>query len=134
MARFTGYKCDVCDKGGEAPEKGGIPVGWMQVILPLSAQEVRPEDRSRDICSGRCLERFGKERKQIDEVDRPKRAPGTGKGTTMDPALVEFLNKCGVTNYQRGAFSKVHKEQHQTRTDPNCAFCLYEKQTGQAIA
>lgn len=134
MARFTGYKCDVCSRGGEAPEKGGLPAGWMQVILPVSAEEVRPEDRSRDICSGKCLQEFGRQRREVDEPNRVKRASGRATGSTMNPALIEFLDKCGVTPYQRGAFSKAHKEKHKTRTDPACAFCLYEKQTGQAVA
>lgn len=133
MARFTGYKCDVCSKGGEAPEKGGLPVGWLQVLLPVADQEVKPEDRNRDICSGRCLQEFGKQRREVDEPHRPKRPSGKPAGqyeSTIDPGLREFLKTKGFEGRQVGPKVASHVAQHARKdlVSPDCLVCEYETQ------
>lgn len=120
MARFTGYRCDVCDKSGDASEKGMLPSGWMQIVLPDTPDNPRPEDRSRDICCGKCLAEFGKERGQADGSIRV-----SGPRTQMDEGLKAFLNEMGITGKAMGAKAATHARFHQDTVDDECPVCLY---------
>lgn len=120
MARFTGYRCDVCSKSGDASEKNSLPVGWMQVILPDTPDNPRPEDRSRDICSGKCLVEFGKERREAEGDTRKPRA-----ASQMDEGLRAFLADLGLEGRPAGAKVATHARFHQDKVDDECPVCLY---------
>lgn len=120
MARFTGYRCDVCDKSGEPSDKNGLPTGWMQVILPDTPDNVRPEDRSRDICSGKCLSDFGKERGEVDGSLRPRQPR-----SQMDPGLKKFLTDNGVEGRLMGQKLSAHSKHSSDNPNQECLVCTY---------
>lgn len=120
MARFQGFRCDVCSKSGDSSEKGGLPVGWMQVILPDTPNNPTPEDRSRDICCGRCLADLGKARGEVDGSVKPSK-----QSTKMDPALKAYLAEAGFTGQAGSAKMATHARYHADKVDDECPVCLF---------
>lgn len=108
MARFTGFRCDLCSTAeeGSGREKNDTPIGWITVQVKTSEPGVGP-DAARLLCSNSCLFRFASERKKAErEEQQAKRlADKEQKGQTA-----------GRMNHER-----FHAAEGVT--DPDCPWC-----------
>lgn len=147
MGKVNGYNCDVCGKfghgvtsqqstTGDVATVDGTPAGWMRVILPYT--HGKSEEAKRDICSGKCLVKFGRERQAIDgggsgptTVLSPNGAPkanGNGNGSTpVDPELKAWLAERGIEGRLIGGTVGAHTRFHKNgNVSDTCLVCEYE--------
>lgn len=118
MSKVEGFKCDVCNTYGEADKPSSKPVGWMVLVLPETGHEVRSDDRARDICSAKCLVKFGRERQEAEGTvtKRPKI-------NRSDSRVLAAYEESGLTSAEKIRMSRRHNADHGSDPDPDCIPC-----------
>lgn len=106
MARFTGFRCDLCSTAeeGSGREKNDTPIGWITVVVK-SDQDLH--DGQRLLCSNVCLFKFASERKKADRdlLLADRQAAKEQKGQTAS----------------RMNHARFHEAEGVT--DPECPWC-----------
>lgn len=124
MARAQGVACDVCKKFELGDPGPNLPEGWIKVVLPKTAFDDTTVNRERDICSDKCLERLGRERRLAARPTQPRKPSGQ---SSLDPALVAWLDSKGVLSRERGGIIGRHVKLHLDRPAMNCLVCQHER-------
>lgn len=114
MAKFIGFRCDVCHTSAEGEQK---PIDWFALKLPGHGA-----DTNRDFCSDKCLLKFGKAR-----VSAEREANGGRPSRDKIPGLSAYLTSQGVPNDTKGAISAAHVrlEHERVGSSETCLVCQF---------
>lgn len=123
MAKVVGSSCDVCGKL-VVSNTGELPFDWIRVVLP-HYPVTDTQDHNKDICSDKCLETLGRERRKASASS----SPGTtdNKRSRMDSELADFMDARGIPKNARGPHVRMHTANghEQNPVIPGCPICLF---------